>query len=238
MLKIKITKKHLHVIRRAIFTEWLPNFLKKNGKRIVCIRTVQRDIKMLNEIGLIQTKLRKFGKDNTGHGSVAHYIQNMQLAARHKEIIWEHLVSLLEEKLENKKIVGDFDEDIKNAVFKTKGEVKSVSNVSEIKNVNSRFNANEMSPHRPSVVLNKAYISNINNKNSNNNSKILKNNLNFEKKDVETRLTNRNIPKDFLYRIKDLSNNHSTYINALYNLEMALNDHKESNLKYLLEHFF
>ncbi len=48
--------------------------LKRNSKKTPCVRTVQRDIKMLNDIGLIRTKLRKFGKDNIGHGSVAHYI--------------------------------------------------------------------------------------------------------------------------------------------------------------------
>ncbi len=47
----------------------------------------------------------------------------------------------------------------------------------------------------------------------------------------------RNIPKDFLSRIKDLSNNPTTYKNALYNLDKALDEHNESNLKYVLEHF-
>ncbi|WP_420025298.1 plasmid maintenance protein (plasmid) [Borreliella yangtzensis] len=57
--------------------------LEKDGKRVTSIRTVQRDLRMLNELGLIQTKLRKFGKDKIGHGSVAHYVQNMELAAYH-----------------------------------------------------------------------------------------------------------------------------------------------------------
>ncbi|WP_267903567.1 plasmid maintenance protein [Borreliella bavariensis] len=103
--------------------------LEKDGKRVVCNRTVQRDIKILNDLGLIQTVLRKFGKHKTGHGSVAHYIQNMQFVGYHKEIIWEYFVSLLEEKLANKKIVGDFDWNIQNAVFK----------VSKFQNIQNKF---------------------------------------------------------------------------------------------------
>lgn len=265
------------------------DLLKKDGKRVACVRTVQRDLKMLNKIGLIKTKLRKFGKDNTGQGSVAHYIQNTELAAYHKEIIWEHLVSLLCKKLENKKIVGDFDEDIKNAVFNVSNnsEFHNISNNSNFSNFysnslnypsekasaflqfsnnfsdkfskhsenfseNNFFYAscdialdnesvdsrtNTMSHHSLPAVFNKANISNINYKNSLYNSKIQKNNIDFEKKDIETKLTERNVPKDFLSRIKDLSNNPTTYRNALYNLDKALDDHKESKLKYVLEHF-
>ncbi|WP_420025379.1 plasmid maintenance protein (plasmid) [Borreliella yangtzensis] len=80
--------------------------LEKDSKKAVFKRTVQRDIKILNDLGLIQTVIRKFGKDKTGNGSVAHYIQNMKFAAYHKEIIWEYFVFLIEEKLANKKIVG------------------------------------------------------------------------------------------------------------------------------------
>ncbi|PRQ89759.1 hypothetical protein [Borreliella burgdorferi] len=44
----------------------------------------------------------------------------MKLVVCHKEIIWEYLVALLKEKLSNKKIVGDFDEKIRNAVLASK----------------------------------------------------------------------------------------------------------------------
>lgn len=44
----------------------------------------------------------------------------MKFAACYKEIIWEHLVALLKEKLSNKKIVGDFDEKIRNAILASK----------------------------------------------------------------------------------------------------------------------
>ncbi|WP_267904018.1 plasmid maintenance protein [Borreliella bavariensis] len=91
------------------------------------------------------------------------------------------------------------------------------------------------------LLLNKANISNIKYKNSKRiiilNSKILKNNINFEKKDVESRLIQRDIPKDFLYIVKDLSNNESTYKNALNNLETVLDDHQDVKVKYILEHF-
>ncbi|ADQ29902.1 plasmid maintenance protein [Borreliella burgdorferi] len=259
------------------------DLLKKDGKRVVSVRTVQWDLKLLNEIGLIKTKLRKFGKDSKGQGSVAHYIQNTELVAYHKEIIWEHLVQLLYEKLENKKIVGDFDEDIKNAVFNISKTAKfyNVPNnplkyLSDTSNGASNFSnnfsdkfsrhserlsenifletscdivlanqdvdsrTNTMSHHSPPAVFNKATISYSNYKNSKNslyNSKIQKNNINFEKKDIEVKLIERNVPKDFLSRIKDLSNNPTTYRNSLYNLDKALDEHKESNLKYVLEHF-
>ncbi len=97
--------------------------------------------------------------------------------------------------------------------------------------------ANTMSKQLLSHVINKANISNILYKNSCSNSKIQKNNLNFEKKDIETRLTKRNVPKNFLYRIKDLINNEATYYNDLNNLEVALNEYKDNNLKYVLERF-
>lgn len=246
--------------------------LEKDGKRVVCNRTVQRDIKILNDLGLIQTVIRKFGKDKTGHGSVAHYIQNMQFVAYHKEIIWEYFVSLLEEKLANKKIVGDFDWNIQNAVFKVSKFQQNIQNKfqNHTKNTtsfrfvdnkvshknsygtfeqscdislhsqHSKSRVNTMSPHESPPVINKANISNIkykNSKNSNINSKILKNNLDPEKNNVEDRLIQRDVPKDFLYRIKDLSNNESTYKNALNNLETVLDDHQDVKVKYILEHF-
>ncbi len=57
------------------------------------------------------------------------------------------------------------------------------------------------------------------------------------KKDIEVKLIERNVSKDFLSRIKDFSNNPITYRNSLYNLDKALDEHKESNLKYVLEQF-
>ncbi|WP_421115320.1 hypothetical protein [Borreliella valaisiana] len=101
----------------------------------------------------------------------------------------------------------------------------------------SKSRVNIMSPHESPPVINKANISNIKYKNSNTNSKILKNNQNLEKKDVESRLIQRDIPKDFLYRVKDLSNNQSTYKNAFNNLEAVLDDHQDVKVKYILEHF-
>ncbi|WP_236840948.1 hypothetical protein [Borreliella turdi] len=44
----------------------------------------------------------------------------MELVAYHKEIIWKHLVELLEKNLENEKIIGYYDEEIKNVVFTPK----------------------------------------------------------------------------------------------------------------------
>ncbi|WP_172964716.1 hypothetical protein [Borreliella turdi] len=52
---------------------------------------------------MIKIRLIKFGKDKAGNGSVAHYIQNMELVAYYKEIIWKHLVELLEKNFKMKK---------------------------------------------------------------------------------------------------------------------------------------
>ncbi|WP_419264839.1 hypothetical protein [Borreliella afzelii] len=59
----------------------------------------------------------------------------MELAPHHKQIIWEYLVAMLEEKLESKMIVGDFDEDIKNAVFDTKKYCKPLQSSSHDTNI-------------------------------------------------------------------------------------------------------
>ncbi len=80
------------------------SLLERDGKKVVCMRTVRNDIKILNEMHLLRSIIRKLGKGKRGgYGSVAHYVQNMLFAKRHKQIILEHLVKLLEENLKDKK---------------------------------------------------------------------------------------------------------------------------------------
>ncbi|WP_038363990.1 plasmid maintenance protein, partial [Borrelia persica] len=59
------------------------------------------------------------------------------------------------------------------------------------------------------------------------------------RKDVETRLlSDYKISKKYVKQIKELSNNDSTYINALLNLEQAIIDYGiEYGLENILEHF-
>ncbi len=56
-------------------------------------------------------------------------------------------------------------------------------------------------------------------------------------KNIEKWLIEKGVSNDFLYRVKDLSNNQANYVDSLYNLKYAMNDHKDSKLKYVLEHF-
>lgn len=209
--------------------------LKSDYKKVVCPRTIRSDIKMLNEMGLLQSIILKLGKNKAGGGSIAHYVQNMSLVVHHKQHILSHLIKLLEEKLKNKKIIGDFDKAINRVSFKTQNSEQFINNY--FQNENSNLPVNINSHHIISSQYNKANISNIHIENSLYNSKIQKKNLNLKKNNLETRLMNRNVQKDFLYRIKELSNNQSTYINALNNLEIALKEHVNYKLEYVLEHF-
>ncbi|WP_038365245.1 plasmid maintenance protein, partial [Borrelia coriaceae] len=57
--------------------------LKNDGQKTVCKRTIERDIKLLNEMGLLESKIIRFGENK---GSMSFYKQNMQLAHLHKDI--------------------------------------------------------------------------------------------------------------------------------------------------------
>ena len=103
-----------------------------------------------------------------------------------------------------------------------------------------------MSHVQKSHVFNKANISYINKENSKEmlSKKTFSNNKKpkqhkFERKDVETRLVSTHkISKNYLKQVKENSNNDSTYINALINLETAILDYKdEYNIEDILEHF-
>ncbi|WP_024652904.1 plasmid maintenance protein, partial [Borrelia persica] len=217
--------------------------LKNDGYKKVCKRTIERDIKILNEIGLIKSKIRRLG---VGHGSIAHYIQNMAFAHKHKEIILEYLKERLKENLKEKKIISDFNQDIQNTMHncRTNSQKKESQ-----PNLNEHNNTTEMSHVEMSNVINKAKISNIKKENSMENSEMLLKKADFYekkkrdckiiRKDVETRLlSDYKISKKYLKQIKERSNNDSTYINALLNLEQAIIDYGiEYNLEDILEHF-
>ncbi|WP_024654698.1 plasmid maintenance protein [Borrelia hispanica] len=104
-------------------------------------------------------------------------------------------------------------------------------------------------------VINKANISNINKENSKNS--LEKNSVKslsckkpksveqksekvqFKRIGVKTRLIEvHKISKNYMQQVKELSNNDSTYINALLDLETAINDYgKEYDIEDILQHF-
>ncbi|AHH10024.1 Hypothetical protein BPA_0021500, partial (plasmid) [Borrelia parkeri SLO] len=213
--------------------------LENDGHKKVCRRTFERDLKLLNETGLIKSKIRKFGKNK---GSISHYVQNMELDHIHKEIILEYLKEELKEKLKDKRIVGDFDKDNKNTTFNyTKLERLNIP-----LKLRQHNNISQMSHVGESAVFNKANISYINNKNS---KELLSGKTvfvkpkvrmrKFKRDDVEIRLVSKHkIDKSYLTRVKECSNNDATYINALINLERAIIEYRsEYNIEDILEHF-
>ncbi|WP_434757528.1 plasmid maintenance protein (plasmid) [Borrelia puertoricensis] len=213
--------------------------LENDGHKKVCRRTFERDLKLLNESGLIKSKIRKFGKNK---GSISHYIQNMELDHIHKEIILEYLKEDLKEKLKNKKIVGDFDKDYKNTTF----NYRNLERLNILPKLSQHNNISQMSHVGNPAVFNKANISYINNKNSK--ELLLEKTVSikpkvreckFKRNDVEMRLVSKHkISKRYLIQVKECSNNDATYINALINLERAIIEYKsEYNIEDILQHF-
>ncbi|WP_025408983.1 plasmid maintenance protein [Borrelia coriaceae] len=211
--------------------------LKNDGQKTVCKRTIERDIKLLNEMGLLESKIIRFGENK---GSMSFYKQNMQLAHLHKDIIFKYLLHLLKENLSDKKIVGNFDDSLEESNFNYTN-LKKFGILSEIDDPNKSVMSHRVAPH---AFNSKANISN--NKNSkelllknNDSSKPKKEECRFKRNDVETRLTSEHkISKNYLNQIKEYSNNDATYINALINLETAINEYQgEYYIEDILEHF-
>ncbi|WEG86397.1 plasmid maintenance protein [Borrelia miyamotoi] len=213
--------------------------LENDGYQKICKRTLERDIKLLNEMGLLKSKIRRLGKQK---GSISHYRQNMLFAHIHKDIILEYLTQLLKENLKDKRIIGDFDKEIQDETFNCTNleKFKILSKINEHNKITPMSHVSE--PH----VINKANISYKTKKNSIGtlSKKTILNNpkpkqYKFEKKDVETRLiSTHKISKKYLKQVKECSNNDSTYINALINLETAIIEYKrEYNIEDILEHF-
>ncbi|AFI32079.1 plasmid maintenance protein, partial [Borrelia crocidurae] len=144
--------------------------LENNAAKKVCKRTLELDIKLLNNLNLIKSKIIRFGK---GKGSVAYYVQNMALMPTHKDAILEHLIQLMQDNLKDKIIIGNFDLDEpfdnepKNINSKT---TKFITEKIENK-TNEQLHKKRMYiiSHVQSLDdFNKANISNINKENSKN----------------------------------------------------------------------
>ncbi|WAZ71350.1 plasmid maintenance protein (plasmid) [Borrelia miyamotoi] len=213
--------------------------LKNDGYKKVCKRTLERDINLLNEMGLFKSKIRRLGKQK---GSIAHYRQNMLFAHIHKDIILEYLTQLLKENLKDKKIIGDFDKEDEDENF----NYTNLEKFKILSNLNEHNKITQMSHVSESHVINKANISYKTKENSiemlpkkNVSNKQKPKQHKFERKDVETRLVSTHkISKNYLKQVKECSNNDSTYINALINLETVIIDYQnEYNIEDILEHF-
>ncbi|WP_024653806.1 plasmid maintenance protein, partial [Borrelia persica] len=174
----------------------------------------------------------------------------------HKKIIFEYLQELLKENLKDKKIIGDFDkkitpnctnlEKIESQLQLNENEHNKTNTISHVPKLMSHV---EMSDVKMSDVINKANISYKKEKNSKKNSEMLMKKADFyekkkrdckiTRKDVKTRLlSDYKISEKYVKQIKELSNNDSTYINALLNLEQAIIDYGiEYSLEDILEHF-
>ncbi|AHH11733.1 Hypothetical protein BCO_0122105, partial (plasmid) [Borrelia coriaceae ATCC 43381] len=211
--------------------------LEKDGQKTVCKRTIERDIKLLNEMGLLKSKIIRFGENK---GSISFYKQNMQLAHLHKDIISKYLLHLLKENLNDKKIIGNFDDSLEDDNFNYTN-LEKFGILSEIDDTNKSVMSHRENPH---AFNNKANISN--NKNSKelllkntDSSKLKKEKYRFKRNDVETRLIcEHKISKNYLKQIKEYSNNAATYINALINLETAIDEYQsEYYIEDILEHF-
>uniref|UniRef100_UPI000467AD16 plasmid maintenance protein n=1 Tax=Borrelia persica TaxID=44448 RepID=UPI000467AD16 len=202
--------------------------LENDHAKKVCKRTLELDIKLLNNLNLIKSKIIRFGK---GKGSVAYYVQNMELMPTHKEAILEYLTQLLKDNLKDKFIIGNFDF---NELFDNEPQNINSQNTKLIKEKIESKNNEQLHKNRMSIIshvqdsddINKANISNKKEKNSKENSEMLlkkedfykkkKRDCKITRKDVETRLlSDYKISEKYVKQIKELSNNDSTYINAL-----------------------
>ncbi|WP_241766587.1 plasmid maintenance protein [Borrelia coriaceae] len=139
--------------------------LEKDGQKTVCKRTIERDIKLLNEMGLLKSKIIRFGENK---GSISFYKQNMQLAHLHKDIISKYLLHLLKENLNDKKIIGNFDDSLEDDNFNYTN-LEKFGILSEIDDTNKSVMSHRENPH---AFNNKANISYIN-KNSNSNEMLI-----------------------------------------------------------------
>ncbi|ACH93957.1 uncharacterized conserved protein, partial (plasmid) [Borrelia duttonii Ly] len=231
--------------------------LENDSAKKVCKRTLELDIKLLNNLNLIKSKIIRFGK---GKGSVSYYVQNMELMPTHKDAILEYLTQMLQDNLKDKIIIGNFDlnepfdNEPKNINSKT---TKFITKKIEEKN-NEQLHKNRMgiiSHVQTPDVINKANISNVNKENSKNfleknsakslscekpkSGKQKSEKVQFKRIGVKTRLIDvHKISRNYMQQVKELSNNDSTYINALLNLETAINEYgKEYDIEDILKHF-
>ncbi|MBW6186570.1 hypothetical protein KZ870_35360, partial [Pseudomonas aeruginosa] len=213
--------------------------LKNDGYKKVCKRTIERDMKLLNEMGLLQSKIRRLGKQK---GSISHYRQNMELTHIHKDIILEYLKHLLKENLKDIKIIDDFNKELED-------ETLNDTNIEKFEIPYNLIKHNKitlMSHVKKSHVINKTNISYKNKENSKEmlSKKTVSNKqktrqCKFKRQDVETRLiSTHKISRNYIKQIKEHSNNNATYINALINLETAIIEYiSEYNIEDILEHF-
>ncbi|MGF7101853.1 plasmid maintenance protein [Borreliella kurtenbachii] len=194
--------------------------LAKDNKKI-SIRTLEYDISFLNQILLITTKLKHLGKDN---GSFAFYIQNKNLWKHRFTIIQDAINEEIKEYLKDKKIVSDFSKEINNTI-----------NKNNIRNIKSK---SSIADESIAAVIPKGIKDTNKIKNS-----VERNNKKINKIPYKEFITNRlvkthKIEKLQIAKILKISNNETTYVNALRNLKSAIEKYKEEyEIKDISNHF-
>ncbi|ACN52918.1 plasmid maintenance protein [Borreliella valaisiana] len=171
------------------------------------IRTLEYDISFLNQALLITTKLKHLGKDN---GSFAFYIQNKNLWKHRFKVIQEAINEEIKEYLKDKKIVSDFSKEIDNTIKKNKIKPKSSSADESIADV------------IPKGIKD---IDKIKNSIIEENEK--KNNISYKEYITRKLIKVHKIEKLQITKILKISNNEKTYVNALRNLNSAIEKYKK-----------
>ncbi|QMU99844.1 hypothetical protein F0310_05370, partial (plasmid) [Borrelia sp. A-FGy1] len=212
------------------------SLLRRDKEKTVCSRTIQKDINLMNKIGLLKTETIRFG---IKRGSLSFYVQNKYLAKKYKEIIQNELTDILKEELADKIIIGDLDKRIAKVKFDKEKSLRLLKEVEkkrseeeESKKERSKIEKEEqLSPN--SHVEGGHLLKTNNNYTYTRNSKEmpLKKEESKEKTKkretrggVEERLVSKHhVAKNYMQLVRDNSNNNATYINALLNLETALN---------------
>ncbi|QMU99707.1 hypothetical protein F0310_04650 (plasmid) [Borrelia sp. A-FGy1] len=220
------------------------SLLKRDKEKTVCNRTIQKDIKLMNKIGLLKTETIRFG---AGRGSLSFYVQNKDLTDKYKDIIQNEVITLLKEELKGKIIIGDLDKQIAKVKFNKEQTLRLIKELEKEKEKKRKYQvinkskSSKPNSHDKNTHLFKLDNNYIHKKNSKEIplDKVEKKRKTKIRNGVEERLINKQkISKKYVQIIKKNSNNDTTYTNALLNLETALCDYtKEYNKEDITRHF-
>ncbi|WKC87629.1 plasmid maintenance protein [Borreliella japonica] len=185
------------------------------------IRTLEYDIAFLNQVLLINTKLKHLGKDK---GSFAFYIQNKNLWKHRFIVIQEAINEEIKEYLKDKKIVSDFSKEIDNDINKN--------------NIKKSKPKSSIADESIADVIPKGIkdIYKIKNSIKERNKKI--NKISYKEYIANKLVKVHKIKKLQIAKILKISNNEKTYINALRNLKLAIEKYeKEYKIEDISNHF-
>ncbi|WKC58518.1 plasmid maintenance protein [Borrelia sp. P9F1] len=232
------------------------DLLRRDNEREVSKRTIQKDIKLLNQMGLLKTVTLRFGKDN---GSASYYVQNMELASKHKQIIDTYLEEEIIGELRDKIIIGDFDEHIARIKFNTDTSIDSSkdNNNKDSKDTSKSCNKKPVLKQKKCIKSKSRQatshqkvpdVINLNNNYNNKNSIEVPLEKSKSKREVNPETYKEGICKRliskykissvYIEKIMKISPNETTYINALLNLETAIKQYLgEYKIEHITAHF-